>query len=73
MWLFLFHGDVDLARTTDVSRYKDQQWSNSSPNLWIWKVTADIEEEELHGIITDFKYSIENYTNVFRKRASQKL
>ena len=32
-----------------------------------------MKEEELHGIVTDFKYSIENYANVFCKRASQKL
>ena len=32
-----------------------------------------LKEEELHGIVTDFKYSIENYANVFCKRASQKL
>ena len=45
------------------------------------EVTADIEsnvitfenKKELDGIIIDFKYSIENHINIFRKRTSQKL
>ena len=45
------------------------------------KVTVDIEsnlitlenEEDLHGIIIDFKYSIKNHINIFCKRISKKF